>query len=84
MNFKIRRTSVISSALVRCSSKCGVVFFASYSFQSTYFDFRFMMFTQALMKELARMLIHVRKIFNCRVSFKMLLSMCVAIVEKEL
>ena len=29
-------------------------------------------------------LIDVRKIFNCRMSFKMVLSMCLAIVEKEL
>ena len=29
-----------------------------------------MMFTQALMKKLASILVHVRKIFNCKVSFK--------------
>ena len=41
------------------------------------------MFTQALMKDLARILIHVRKIFNFRVSFKILLSLYLSIVEKE-
>ena len=41
-------------------------------------------FTEVLMKDLARMLIHVRKILNCRVSFKMLLSMCLVIIEKGL
>ena len=36
------------------------------------------------MKELARILIHVRKIFNFKVFFKNLLSMYLEIVEKEL
>ena len=54
------------------------------NFQGTFFDFRFMMFTKVLMKELARILIHVRKIFNCRVSFKMLLLMYLVIVKKRL
>ena len=36
------------------------------------------------MKELAPIMIHARKIFNYRVSFKMLLSMYLTIVEKEL
>ena len=44
----------------------------------------FMMSSQVLMKQLTCTLIHVRKIFNCRVSFKMLLSMCLMIFEKEL
>ena len=39
---------------------------------------------QVSMRELARILIHVRKIFNCTVSFKMLLSVFLVIVEKEL
>ena len=43
-----------------------------------------MMFTKVLMKELARILIHVRKIFNYRVSFKMLLLMYLVIVKKRL
>ena len=38
------------------------------------------MFTQALIKDLPR--IHVHKIFNCRVSFKMLLLMCLTTVDK--
>ena len=50
----------------------------------TFVDFRFMLFTKVLMKELARILIHVYKIFNRRVSFKILLLMCLAIVEKKL
>ena len=42
------------------------------------------MFTQVLMKELAHMLTLVLKIFSYRVSFKMLFSMYLALVEKEL
>ena len=60
------------------------IFFASCNFQDTFVEFCFMMFTQVLMKELARILIHVRKTFNCRASFKILFSMCLAIAEKEL
>ena len=40
-------------------------------------------FTQVLMKELVRILIHIRKIFNYRVSFKMLMSMYRAIVPND-
>ena len=58
--------------------------FVSHDFQGTFVDFRFMMFTKVLMKELARILSHVRKIFNCRVSLKMLLLMYLVIVEKNL
>ena len=47
-------------------------------------DFRFMLFTKVLMKELARILIHAHKIFNRRVSFKITLLMFLAIVEKKL
>ena len=36
------------------------------------------------MKDLARMLIHVRKMENCRVSFKMQLSMRFVIAKKGL
>ena len=36
------------------------------------------------MKELAHILIHVPKIFNLRVFFKMMMSMCLILVEKEL
>ena len=35
------------------------------------------------MKELARILIHFPKIYSCGASFKMLLSMCLEIVDKE-
>ena len=47
-------------------------------------DFRFMLFTKVLMKKLARILIHVHKIFNRSVCFKILLLICLAIVEKKL
>ena len=50
----------------------------------TFVDFCFMLFTKVLMEELARILIHVHKIFNRRLSFKILLLMCLAIVEKKL
>ena len=64
--------------------KAGSYFLAYDDFQGTFVDFRFVMFAQVSMKELAHILIHVRKIFNCRVSFKMLSSMNLVIVEKEL
>ena len=53
-------------------------------YPGTFIDFRFMMFTKVLMKDLARTLIHDRKILNYRVFFIMLMSMCLVIVEKEL
>ena len=59
-------------------------FFVKDKLQGTFVSFFFMMFAQVLMKELARILIHVRKIFDCRMSSKILFSMCLAIVEKEL
>ena len=62
----------------------GLIFFASDNVQDTFFDFRFMLFTKVLMKELARILIHIYKIFNGRVSFKILLLMRLATVEKKL
>ena len=62
----------------------GSYFFASENFQGTFVDFRFMIFTKILMKELARVLIHVRKILSYRVSFKMLLLMHLVIVENKL
>ena len=62
----------------------GRIFLASDNVQGTFADFRFMMFTIALMKELARILIHVHKIFKRRVFFKILLLMCLAIVENKL
>ena len=46
-------------------------FSATDLFPGTFTDFCFMVFTEVLMKDLARMLlIHVRKLFNCRVSFQ--------------
>ena len=62
----------------------GRIFLASDNVQGTFVGFRFMLFTKVLMKELARILIRVHKIFNCRVSFKILLLMCLAILEKKL
>ena len=62
----------------------GSYFFTNDNFPGTFFDFRFMMFTKVLMKELARILIHVRKIFNYKVSFKMLLLMYLVMVKKRL
>ena len=70
---------------MQCSLKCGVVlFFVSDNFQRNFVDFCFLMFAQVLMKVLARILIYVRKFFNCRISIKMLFSMCLKILEKEL
>ena len=55
----------------------GRIFFASDNVQGTFVDFRFMMFTKVLMKELARILIHVHNIFKRRASFRILL-LCVS------
>ena len=69
----------ISSILMQCSLKCGVVFlFASDNFQGTFVDLCFMILIKVLIKQLARFLIHVHKIF------KILFSMCLTIVEKKL
>ena len=62
----------------------GCIYFASDNFQDIFVDLYFMMFTKVLMKELARILIHVYNIFNRRVFFKILLSVCLGIVEKKL
>ena len=69
-----------------CTVLCraGFYFFASDNFQGIFVDSRSMMFTKVLMKELACILIHVRKIFNCRVSFKLLLFMYLVTAEKKL
>ena len=48
----------------------GRIFFSSDNFQGTFVDSRFMIFTKAFMNELACTLIHVRKIFNCRMLFR--------------
>ena len=62
----------------------GRIFFASDNVQGTFVDFRLMLLTKVLMKELARILIYVHKIFNRRVSFNILLLMYLVIVEKKL
>ena len=62
----------------------GRIFLASDNVQGTFVGFRFMLFTKVLMKELACIFIRVQKICNCRVSFKILLLMCLAILEKKL
>ena len=73
--------------LRRCSvPQCATdqtEFCATDLFPGTFIDFCFM-FIEVSMKDLARKLNHVRKIFNCRVSLKMLFSMCLVIIEKEL
>ena len=61
----------------------GRIFFVSDNVQGTFVDFRFMLFTKVLMKELARILIYIYKIFNGRMSFKILLLMRLATVEKK-
>ena len=70
--------------LVQCSVNCRVTFLASDNFHGIFVEFCFMMFDLVLIKELARILIDVRKIFNWRVFFEILLSMCLKIVEKQL
>ena len=50
------------------------------NFPGTFVDFCSMF----LFKELAHMSIYIHKIINCKVSFKMLVSTCLVIVEKEL
>ena len=76
-------TSEISTISMQWSLKCGVVFFASDTFQAAFVDFPFMMFTKVLIKEFARILIYVCKIFNCGMSSKTLLLMYLVIVEKK-
>ena len=61
----------------------GRIFFVSDNVQGTFVGFRFMLFTKVLMKELARILIYIYKIFNGRMSFKILLLMRLATVEKK-
>ena len=62
----------------------GRIFFVSDNVQGIFVGYRFMLFTKVLMKELARILIHVHKIFNHMVSFKILLLMCLAMLENKL
>ena len=67
----------------------GAMFFQvhtlrNYLFAGTLIDFRTVTFTEVLMKDLARMLTHVHETNSRRVSFKMLLSICLLYVEKGL
>ena len=57
------------SILVHCSSYCSLAFCATDLFPGNFIDFRFMTFTEFWMKNLAPILIHVSKIFNCRVNY---------------
>ena len=76
------KTSETSSIFWHVLRSAGSNFCATYNFLDTFAGFCSIMFTQVLMKELECIL--VRKTFNCRVSFKILLSMCLIFVEKEL
>ena len=66
------------------SARCHFFFPPGNNFKNTFLDFHFMIFTKVLMKELTRIFIHVHKISNRRVSLKILLIMCLIIVEKKL
>ena len=68
------------------SLKCGSYFLWVITFKepSSLFVSWCLTFHEVLMKELAHILIHVRRNFNCRVSFKMMLFMYLVIVEKRL
>ena len=72
--------SILRNALRSASTD----FYETDIFPGTFIVFCLILFTEVLIKDLARMLIHVRKIFNCRVYYKIMLSMCLVIVEKEL
>ena len=70
---KRRVTSQISSVLVQCSWKCWFLFFFELYFSSHLREFSFHDIYSSLDDQIS-ILIHVRKIFNCTMSFKMLLS----------
>ena len=77
--------SKMTSILVQYSLEWGCIFFTNDTFKGIFVDFYFIMFTQVLIKELARILIHARKIFNFKVSLKMLLSISLNVItEKKL
>ena len=59
-------------------------FCATDIFPGTCIDFCFMMFTEVLINDLSHILIYIRKLFTCRVSFKMLFSTCLVTDEKKL
>ena len=75
--------SEISSTLVQCLSKCRALFSSKWWISSHLRWFLVYDVYSSLNKGIL-LLFHVCKIFNSRVSFKMLLSMCSAIVEKYL
>ena len=54
----------------------GQVFWVAVNFSFTLVFFYFILFIEVLMKELAGIMIHLCDIFNCRVSFKILLPIC--------
>ena len=63
----------------------GSDFCAADILPGTFIDFCFMIFSKVLMKELANMLIHVHEIFSSvLLSFKILLSVYLVVVEEEL
>ena len=62
--------------------RAGSDYCANYNFPGVFADFRLKMFTQE--KSVHMVVIHVRKIFNCNVSFQMPLSKCLVIVGKRL
>ena len=64
--------------------KTGSYFLNVIIFNASSFFFHFIVFTQLLMNEFAHILIHISKIFNSRVSLKMLFPIFLAIIEKEL
>ena len=78
------KISEMSSILVHCSLKCRLRFCTTDNFRVSFIVYCFIMFTQDLMEELTRIWIHIHITFNSRASFKILFSMCLLIVEKEL
>ena len=84
------RTNEVSSIFFFLFFFCNVLwsagsnFCAIYNSPGTFVGFCFIRFTQVLIKELERILILVRKIFNCMVSFKILLWRCLINFKKEL
>ena len=60
---------------MQCSSKCTLGFLCNLSFSRHFHRFLFHDIYQSL-DERFNLLIHVRKLFNCRVSVRILFSMC--------
>ena len=76
------KISESSSTFLQWSLKCRLIFFVQLII--FHVPLSVFMFTQVSMKELGRILILAHKIFSCRVSFTILLSMCLLIFEKKL